>query len=161
KQLAQFEGHTDRVWHLLLAANGKTLASASEDGTVRLWDTATGKEQRQFRVGERGTVSLALSSDGRLVASGDRLGSLHIWDARTGAKLQHIAAPAMRHLGATAFSPDSKLLACDIFNKPEHPIDLTLFDVAGGKEVRRWSIPWDSGHMLFAPDGRSIAVTSD
>ncbi len=160
KSVGRCDGHTDRVWRLLLTPDGKSLVSASNDGTLRFWDTATNRELGTFRVGERDPVSVALSSDGRLIACADRLGALHIWDRSTGAKVQYIAAPVLRMLGAVAFSPDSKVLAGVVFHKINQS-ELVLWEVATSREMRRWSISPESGFVVFAQDGRSLAVTSD
>ena len=45
KQLRRLRGHTGPVFTLALTRNGKTLASASEDGTVRLWDVGRGNRR--------------------------------------------------------------------------------------------------------------------
>jgi len=58
------------------------LASASLDGTVRLWDCADGSVARSFELGERKARSVALSRDGGLLAAGCEDGSVHLWDLK-------------------------------------------------------------------------------
>ena len=54
-------------------------ASASEDGTVRLWGTKKGDEQQQYRHGAR-VCCLAVSGDGRLALSGGKDGVVRVWE---------------------------------------------------------------------------------
>src|SRR5207249_4932970 len=81
-------GHTEFVTRLDFAADGRSLASMSSDGTVRLWETATGRERASFRGHEGRVKAGALSPDGRLLASGGADSTAILWDAtgRSGAK---------------------------------------------------------------------------
>src|SRR5512139_2166254 len=66
-------GHRDQAWDVAFAPDGRTLASASPDGTVRVWDAATGAELASL-LHPAGVTSLAWAPDGRTLASGCRDG---------------------------------------------------------------------------------------
>ena len=66
--------------------DGKLLASADGDGTVRLWNPATGKPIGTPLNGPRhdGVNEVAFSPDGKLLASADGDGTVRLWDPATG-----------------------------------------------------------------------------
>src|SRR5205807_1608369 len=90
--------------------DGATLASASNDGTARLWEARTG-EPRATLVGHTDLLTRVLfSPDGSLVATASHDGTVRLWDGRTGAALR--ALRGLTHeAGGIAFSPDGRLLA--------------------------------------------------
>src|SRR5262249_5294766 len=63
------QGHTSKVFSAVFAPDSQTLATASADGTARLWDTASG-EQRHTLQGHKDAVwSVTFSPDGKTVAT--------------------------------------------------------------------------------------------
>jgi len=90
--------------------DGKLVASASWDKTVRLWDSATGAARRTLE-GHKGTVNaVAFSPDGKLVASASGDNTVRLWDSATGAARRTLEGHKDT-VNAVAFSPDGKLVA--------------------------------------------------
>jgi RNA polymerase sigma factor (sigma-70 family) len=153
--------HGDQVEGIALPADGRTLATASRDRTVRLWDVATGRELRRLpgHEGLPGWGSLrfvAFSPDGKTLASGvSPSGVVRLWDVSAGKELRKLRSPVRRWLGHAAFSPDGKIVAAAA---DRHVI--LLWETATGRLLRQL----DGGEQLtvavpiaFAPDGRTLA----
>src|SRR5271166_4711471 len=69
KLRATLQGHSQPVVSVAFSPDGKTLASASYDGTLKLWDVTNGKERTTFK-GHRGCVgAVAFNADGKTLAS--------------------------------------------------------------------------------------------
>ena len=92
--------------------DGKRLASASYDRSVRLWDAESGRQIGAPLLGHTaGVRSVAFSPDGKRLASASFDQSVRLWDAESG---RPIGAPLLGHTGgvkSVAFSPDGKRLA--------------------------------------------------
>ena len=86
-------GHKDIVAGCRFTADGARLLSWSYDGTLRLWDVATGEAQILHGHDDRVTAAAA-SPDGRWLVSGSRDGAMHLWDQATGASVCSIDMPA-------------------------------------------------------------------
>jgi WD40 repeat protein len=76
--LGGYEGRV--VHHLVVSPDGHTMASGGADGTVRLWELATGSPRAVFE-GHRGPVfAIAFSADGKRLISGSADTTALIWD---------------------------------------------------------------------------------
>jgi WD40 repeat protein len=103
------EGHTGATRALVYAADGSSLASAGDDGVVRVWDRAHGRVLATLQGHRGGVRTVALSPDGAQLASAGDDGNVRLWGRRG-----QLLATLGGHNGgvaALAFSPDGMRLA--------------------------------------------------
>ena len=110
KAVRHMKGHTGAVMSVAFAPDGLTLASASQDETVRVWGGTDGKPLRTLK-GHTGWVnSVAFAPDGQTLASGSHDGTVRLWRVADGTLLHTLEG----HTGAVmsvAFAPDGATLA--------------------------------------------------
>jgi WD40 repeat protein len=68
------------VCGVAFSPDGRLLATASADGTARLWDPATGQHQRTLTGHTNAVLGVAFSPDGRLLATAGDDGTMRLWD---------------------------------------------------------------------------------
>lgn len=108
EMLQQLRGHTSGVNAVVFSPDSTLLASGGDDGTIRLWDLATGKESR---LGDRqGKITaLAFAPDGRSLASVGEDRILRFWDMKNHKELRRVErSPYQGRIDAIAFSPDGR-----------------------------------------------------
>jgi WD40 repeat protein len=106
--------------------DGLTLASGSDDNTIKLWDTTTGMH-RQILEGHSGSVSsVTFSPDGLTLASGSRDNTIKLWDTTTGMHCQTLEGHS-GWVSSVVFSPDGLTLASASFDNT-----IKLWDITTG-----------------------------
>lgn len=108
----KLKGHTDAVYAVAFSPDGKYVATASFDSTLKLWDAVTGKEIKTYG-GTGGhtkqVISLAFSPDGTMLASGSTDNTLKVWDVPVNVPIRSLKANDA--VTAVALSPDGTKLA--------------------------------------------------
>jgi WD40 repeat protein len=136
-----------------LSPDGRLIASAGDDGLIRVWDTGSGEPKALLR-GHSGMVAtLAFTHDGELASGGaDR--TVRIWDLKP-ATDPNILFRQNRCVNVMSFSPDAKRLATASANRDW----IEVWDVPS----RRW-VTNLTGHSVYAgcaafsPDGNLLAT---
>lgn len=74
-EVRRLKEHTDLVWRVAASPRGTRIASASEDGTIKVWDPATGALIKSFPLGGKGVMGVAFADERTVVYTGDGSGS--------------------------------------------------------------------------------------
>jgi WD40 repeat protein len=113
--LRSLRGHTADIRSVVFTPDGQTLATASEDRTIRLWNPNTGESKKLlFTRYDHNVVSLSLSPDGLMLARGSHNKDIKIWEVTTGTELMTLLGKDQydHHWSVcVAFSPDGMHLA--------------------------------------------------
>ncbi|MBG1259790.1 NACHT and WD repeat domain-containing protein, partial [Nostoc commune] len=102
--------HKERVNSISFSDDGKTLASASADKTVKLWDAATGRVIRTLKGHTNSVNSISFSDDGKTLASGSADKTIKLWDVATGRVIRTLKGHT-DYVNSISFSDDGKTLA--------------------------------------------------
>ena len=151
-----WQAHTDNAFALAFSPDEDTLATGSHDGSVKLWDVASGALLWSEWL-TNATICLAFSPNGSLLSTGGHDATVRIWDAKSGIPCEEVPHPGP--VFALAWSPDGRLLASG--------------DLEG--KIRLWErretaaatcIALLEGHtkrvraLAFDPDGSELASAS-
>jgi WD40 repeat protein/predicted Ser/Thr protein kinase len=161
--VAVLHGHTGIVYRLAFAADGRRLASASDeipfggearDGTVRVWEVDPQATLPVLRGHSSYVYPVTFSPDGRWLASGSWDSTVRLWDAATGAP----CAPPLPHPGFVknlAFGADGRCLITACYGDDR----LRFWDLATARvrqEVR--GAGTNPQGLAVSPDGRRVAA---
>lgn len=154
KESLRSQGHTGQALAVASSSDGKLLASAGQDGTVRIWDMATGKQRHVItRPGK--AVAVAFAPDGKSLAAYWRDGPIVVLDPTTATELWSVPNPG--ELLQVAFSQDSKQIAAGASNGAVYVWNARSADLvrtlnAGAGPA--WAVE-------FSPDGKLLATGSE
>jgi WD40 repeat protein len=151
-------GHKDRITSVAYSPDGRWIATAAWDGTARLWDTQTGKEERRLDMPEPqdyhpGHLSrIMFSPDNEFVVVAQQAApnepGVIVWNPRTGEKIHEFRGGT----GGVGLSADGRLLACaadNVLRLYELPAGKAVHEIPGLHSIR--SVP-----LTFSPDGKTL-----
>jgi WD40 repeat protein len=162
--LKTLTGHSNRIWSVAFSPVGNrlsqgtsdTLASGSDDQTIKFWDVSTGQCLKTLQGCTKKDWSIAISPDGQtLASSGDEL-IVKIWDVSTRRCYQTLVGHSSR-IGSLAFSPDGRTLVSS-----SEDTTIRFWDIQAGQCLKILR-----GHtkkvlsVAFSPQGNLIASASE
>ena len=155
------DGHTQLVTSVAIAPSGDLMVSGSVDGTMKIWDLATGSERLTLDGHGAGIWSVEFLDEGRTVASGDQYGNIKLWNVALGTETSSIVSGGrsssdVPRLGSRfsihgtllAHSEGERVILTDFTSGEDH---LTLSRPSRSKLAWIWE---------FAAQGRTLVVSS-
>ena len=128
--------HSREINTVVFSPDGLKLATASSDGTVKIWDLGNGHELLTYDGHKDKVRCLAWSPDGKTLASAGMEKNIKIWNAVTG-KDEHSIPATGEFVSSIALSKDGKHLFTGQLNVPGNPTNgLFVYDTKTGKLVR-------------------------
>ena len=145
-------GHSKIVWDVSFSPDGKTIASASADGTIKLWNS-TGENLKTLEGHSNYVNSVSFSPDGKTLASGSSDGTIKLWTLK-GEELMTLEGHS-DYVRSVSFSPDGQMLASG----------------SGDGTIKLWTLKGEElmtlddhsnvvSSVSFSPDGQMLASAS-
>ena len=148
-------GHIDSVLAVSYSQNGKLLASASLDNTVKLWNPTTQQEIKTLKGHIGGVWDASFSPDGKVLATGSKDNTVKLWNTTTGKEITTLISHT-KEVSAVSFSPNGKWLATGSADNT-----VKLWDTSNWKKIK--TLTGHTGQVWavsFSPDGKMLATAS-
>ena len=156
-------GHTDAVRSVTYSPDGTMIASADEEGMIRLWDAETRQSIGEPLHGHEQAINRVLfSPDGRFLATASEDGTVRLWSVPDGEKIYTFTHP--NPVWAIDFSPDGRFLVST--DSPANALvggSIRVWNMQSGEEV----LTLENAHagiiydVVYSPDGLLIASGGD
>ena len=156
--LVTYRGHAATVISVVWSPDSQLVASSDQNGSIQVWNAATGKRKFVCKNSPSGQTLLSWSSNGQYIA-GANGGSVFVWNATHGSLMTHYTAQSAG-ITALAFSPDSQRIATSSYDRTVQIWQATtgaLLLTYNGQNVASGA-PVVS--LSWSPDGTQIVSSS-
>ena len=145
--------HGETISSSSFSPDGKTIASASYDGTVKLWDSATGKEIKTFEATSNRIDSIAFFPDGKTIITASNYGTVKFWDITTGKEIKtyKFKNPEENPRSSIKLSSDGKIITLTSFDGT-----VKQWDSDTGKEITNFQASFGMDGSLVSSDAKII-----
>lgn len=146
----------DFVTSAIFSPDGKTIASAIDEKTIRLWDTETGKLTNSLTGHTDYISSIAFSPDGATIASVSKDKTVRLWDIATGQQ-KSILTGHTDGVYSVAYSPDGKTIVTGAWYGDRV---IRMWDATGNAKLPLRIVGGAVVSMAYSPDGTILATSS-
>ena len=175
KYIGTIFGHSTRVLSVAISPDGKTLASSSQNGTIKLWSLETGKIEAGLRSVPSRTLSASLGAvqsiafspptqgrsqaepwergggEGGILVSGDRHGNIKFWQFQTG-ELKSSFCGHLSPIQSIAISADGQIIASAGDNK-----NIKIWRYSNQELVYSFNGQCHVNYIALSPDSKILA----
>ena len=157
-ELRRLAGHTDTVLDLSVSSSGRRAATSGEDGTIIVWDLATGQPLNLITTGASYCYAVAISPNEQFVVGNLQRDKLGVWNAQTGSLTGQI--PTRYQASVIAFSPDGRRLVWGVRYSSTTRPNVGISDISANRALGQLRTDGYPSAIAFSPDGRLIATAS-
>jgi RNA polymerase sigma factor (sigma-70 family) len=139
---------------LVFTPDGRTLVGGARDGSVRLWDVETGREQARLTGPTKAILGMGLSANGKTLLTADYYGKANLWDLVSRKHLRSFDTPAERQ-HSFRLAPDGQTFAYTTADGV-----IVVRDTAKGKERHR--LPGDAKilGLAYTPESKALLTAA-